>query len=312
MALAILCSGQGAQRPGMFDLTAQAPEARELFAHASTLLGQPVESFVRSAGEDVLRENFNAQLLCTLQGLGAYAALADLLAQRKVCVAGYSVGEIAAWSIAGLVSPQTTLDLVCARAREMDAASSGNEGMLAVRGLARTVVEALYAGKDAAIAIVNPDQAYVLAGKQDALAVIAVEATRRGAARVTPVPVRIASHTRWLAPASVAFRKHLQAVDHPARLDAGTRLFSGIDGTPVWRIDEGLDKLARQISQPVEWASCLEGCIEAGSTVFLELGPGRALTAMVAQAYPQVAARSLDEFRTLAGARQWLSKALSA
>jgi [acyl-carrier-protein] S-malonyltransferase len=47
--------------------------------------------------------------------------------------------------------------------------------------------------------------------------------------------------------------------------------------------------------------------MEAGATAFLELGPGRALSQMVAGAYPDVATRSLDEFRTLQGARAWLA-----
>ena len=47
--------------------------------------------------------------------------------------------------------------------------------------------------------------------------------------------------------------------------------------------------------------------MEAGATAFLELGPGRALSQMVAGAYPGVATRSLDEFRTLEGVRAWLA-----
>jgi [acyl-carrier-protein] S-malonyltransferase len=47
--------------------------------------------------------------------------------------------------------------------------------------------------------------------------------------------------------------------------------------------------------------------MEAGATAFLELGPGRALSQMVAGAYPDVATRSLDEFRTLQGACAWLA-----
>src|SRR5258707_12994580 len=87
-----------------------------------------------------------------------------------------------------------------------------------------------------------------------------------------------------------------------------SRLFSGIDGSPVVNISAGLNKLAKQISHTVQWARCLEGCVEAGASVFLELGPGRALNEMAAGAYPDISARSLEDFRTLQGARAWLAR----
>ena len=87
----------------------------------------------------------------------------------------------------------------------------------------------------------------------------------------------------------------------------GARLLSGVDGSPVIDAEVGLDKLAAQISTTVQWADCVQGCVEAGATVFLELGHGRALSAMTAGAYREVAARCLDDFKTLQGARTWLA-----
>ena len=89
------------------------------------------------------------------------------------------------------------------------------------------------------------------------------------------------------------------------------RLFSGIDGSPVVNISTGLNKLAKQISHTVQWARCLEGCVEAGASVFFELGPGRALNEMAAGAYPDISARSLEDFRTLQGARTWLARVVN-
>ncbi|ARF84406.1 malonyl-CoA--acyl carrier protein transacylase [Burkholderia cenocepacia] len=100
MTLAILCSGQGAQRADMFDLTGSAPQADALFAHAGRLLGDDPRTWVRQAGPDALRENRAAQILCTVQALAA-AALLDAVWPRRRCVAGYSVGEVGSWSVAG-------------------------------------------------------------------------------------------------------------------------------------------------------------------------------------------------------------------
>jgi len=164
----------------------------------------------------------------------------------------------------------------------MDAASGGDERMAFVRGLSRAQLAALCDGREAAIAIANPGDAFVIAGRQADVDAVAADAARDGAQRVAPVCVRIASHTRRLAAAVPVFRASLAAVRVQRPL-AGTRLFSGIDGASVLDVDAGLDKLARQIAEPVEWAACLAACVEAGATAFLELGPGRALADMASR-----------------------------
>jgi [acyl-carrier-protein] S-malonyltransferase len=70
----------------------------------------------------------------------------------------------------------------------------------------------------------------------------------------------------------------------------------------------GLDKLAAQISHTVQWAACLEGYVEAGASAFLELGQGRALAEMASGTYPDIPARSLEDFRTLQGVQAWLAR----
>ncbi|MBY4767677.1 acyltransferase domain-containing protein [Burkholderia ambifaria] len=306
MTLAILCSGQGAQRADMFELTGAVPQADTLFAHAGRLLGDDPRNWVRHAEPDALHENRAAQLLCTLQALAA-AALLDTVWPRRRCVAGYSVGEVASWSVAGMIDPHDTLDLADARARAMDAASGGDERMAFVRGLTRARLAQLCDGRDAAIAIANPGDAFVVAGRQADVAAVADDAARDGALRVAPVCVRIASHTRRLAAAVPAFRASLAAVN-VRRPPPGTRLFSGIDGASVLDVGAGLDKLARQIAEPVEWAACLAACVEAGATAFLELGPGRALAEMASGAYPALPARSVADFRSVDGIASWLAR----
>ena len=309
MSLAILCSGQGGQHAGMFELTGDAPEAAGIFSHAEAILGWDARRWVLTAGEDALHENRYAQLLCTLQALSVAAVLAQSLPTKR-CVAGYSVGEVAAWSVTGLIKPEDALDLIVARVDAMDAACRGEQGMLFVRGLSRTVIEHMTEHAEAAVAIVSPGDAYVIGGMQSALTEIAAEARRRGATRVAPVAVKVASHTRLMADATPVFFDRLSQMPIERALPAGTRLLSGIDGETVLNIPDGLDKLARQISHPVQWAACLQACVEAGVTAFLELGPGRALADMAASAFPGIAARSVDEFKSFHGVRAWLDRVL--
>jgi [acyl-carrier-protein] S-malonyltransferase len=303
MALALLCSGQGRQHRDMFALTGDAPEAAALFAHAASLLGgRDPRDVVQHDSDKALHANRTGQILCTLQALAAAAVLRDALPGR-LAVAGYSVGEVAAWGVAGLFSPTDTLDLVARRAEIMDAVSPIGDGMLFARGLSRTAIDRLCDRHDAAVAIVNPGDAFVIGGNRAMLAALAGEARALNATRVTPIAVNVASHTKRLAKASPLFREALRPLAVAAPV-SGTRLLSGVDGAPVLDTLAGLHKLAAQISHTVQWAGCLDACVEAGATAFLELGPGPALSEMVA------GARCLEEFRTLDGVRAWL-RALS-
>lgn len=308
MTLAVLCSGQGWQGPAMFALTGDAPEAAPLFAHASRLLDdRDPRDLVRTSPAEALHGNRIGQLLCTVQALAAAAALTRARLHRVV-VAGYSVGEVAAWGVADAFSAGDTLDLVARRAQVMDANATRGDGMLFVRGLTRSRIDALCARHDAAIAIFEPDDAFLLGGNRDALGALADEARTMGATHVVEVPVGVASHTRRLGKASAELRAILRTASATIPPTSGNRLLSGIDGLPVLTADSGLDKLAAQLTHPVRWDACLQGCIEAGATAFLELGPGSALSRMAASVARGVPARSLDEFRTMQGARDWVAR----
>jgi [acyl-carrier-protein] S-malonyltransferase len=308
MTLAILCSGQGPQHAGMFALTGDLPEAAGLFAHAAMLLdGRDPRDVVRRDTDTALHRDRTGQILCALQSLSGAAALRHEVPDR-VIVAGYSVGEVAAWGVAGVLSATDTLDLVARRADAMDAATCPGDGLLFVRGLARDVINQLCERHDVAVAIVNPGGAFVIGGSGRGLNALAHDAEALKATRIVHLPVEVASHTKRLARASAEFRarvRHLAVRRSPL---AGARLLSGIDGAPVIEADTGLDKLAAQISRTVRWADCLQGCVEGGATAFLELGPGSALSEMARGVYRNVTARSLEDFRTVQGARAWLAR----
>lgn len=308
MTLAILCSGQGLQHSGMFALTGNAPGASGVFAHAAALLGgRDPRELVRAGAGAALQGNRVGQILCTTQAMAAHAALRGAWPARRV-VAGYSVGEVAAWGIAGLLDANAVLDLVERRAAAMDAHSGPADGLLFVRGLQREAIEQSCRQHDAAVAIVNPGDAFVIGGAGPALDALGSDATRLGALRVVRLAVSVASHTLRLAAATPEFRAILDSAPVRAALESDVRLLSGIDGLPVVDVAEGMDKLAAQISHTVAWRDCLQGCVEAGVSAFLELGPGKALGEMGAGAFPGIPARSLEEFRTLQGARDWLSR----
>ena len=70
----------------------------------------------------------------------AWAALSAKV-PRPLVVAGYSVGELAAWGVAGLLDYQGVLDLAVQRAAAMDEATIQPSGLVAIHGLKRDTLE---------------------------------------------------------------------------------------------------------------------------------------------------------------------------
>jgi [acyl-carrier-protein] S-malonyltransferase len=306
--VAILCSGQGGQHPAMFDLVAICPLAEPVFAAAAGVLGQDPRRFVREAAPADLFSDRFGQILCCTQALAVWAVL-DAGRPARAVIAGYSVGELAAWACAGALDGPDTLRLAQRRAALMDAAAPSDGGLAAIVGLRRPALEPILARHAVSIAIVNDVDSFVVGGRRTALQAACQEAAARGARHTVCLSVAVPSHTPLLREATEPFRAALRGAC-PRLPNAGHRLLSGIDGDTIHDIETGIDKLARQISTPIDWAACLESCRSAGAAAALELGPGTALSHMASPLFPDGRARAVEEFRTVAGLRSWLQRAM--
>jgi [acyl-carrier-protein] S-malonyltransferase len=306
--IALLCSGQGAQHREMFRLSGEAAGASRIFAAAAPFLGVDPRNFVRVATDSAMYANRAAQILCVTQALAARAVLADIIPVRHI-VAGYSVGEVAAWGVAGLLSADQAISLASVRAEIMSRASGAGDGLASVRGLLYDTVARLAHETQAEIAIVNPNDVFVVGGSEAAVRNFCEAALAAGALRAAPIRVGVASHTSRLAAAVAPFRAAI-AAHHPANPPAGVVLLSALDGSAVCEAVSGAEDLARQISTSLHWSACLHAAVERGAGLFVELGPGRALAEMAHAAHPDIPARSFDDFRSADGLRSWIRRSL--
>jgi [acyl-carrier-protein] S-malonyltransferase len=109
-----------------------------------------------------------------------------------------------------------------------------------------------------------------------------------------------------LAAAAQGFEDPLHALPLQApRL----RLLAGIDGRLVSDVTRVVATLSAQIAQPLQWQAVLQQAVERGGRVFLELGPGAALSRRVRELHPQLEARSVEDFQTLEGVLEWVDRA---
>jgi [acyl-carrier-protein] S-malonyltransferase len=305
---AILCSGQGYQGADMFDLLADAPAATPVFEAAKFVLdGKDPRQLVREASNDDLHADKVGQILCCTQAMAAWAVL-GAKAPRPLVVAGYSVGELAAWGVAGLLDHKGVLDLAVQRAAAMDKATTEPSGLVAIRGLRRDALDSICKAHGAYIAIVNSEDQMVVGGTRKALDAVVLDARAAGAKRTTMLPVTVPSHTPLLASASDRFRQTLAKAHLPAEVPSGVRLLSGIDGDTVFDVRAGADKLARQIQQTVDWAACMQSCRAAGVAKIAEFGPGDALAHMMREFMANADVHSLSEFHSLSGFEHWVQR----
>jgi [acyl-carrier-protein] S-malonyltransferase len=264
MRLAILFSGQGGQRPEHGQQIGA--ELRQALADAAI--------DIAAVDPEKLAKNSIAQPFIFAQQMTLWSRLqADL--PRPICAAGYSLGEMAACSAAGVFSAVEGLHLCIERAWLMDQAAPDDSGMLAVLGLDETVVAGNLAAEfGLSIAIRNAPRHYVVAGPRAGIDAAAPRLEAAGAARLVHLAVHTPSHTVLLAAAAVNFEKRLNLL--PDRRLAFPVL-SAIDATPARSGRAALNALARQICTPLDWAACLQTVLEMQPDVVLEIGPGNAL-----------------------------------
>ena len=301
MSLGLLCPGQGDQTPGMFGVLKDDPRIKPIW-----------HIFVRETGRDPLtltaeemQVNVLAQpLVCAFQ-LAVWSAIRDSLPSVRA-LAGYSVGELAAYFCADALAPQDVIALARRRATSMDDAFQGG-GMLALRGLDRATVTALCSRHGAEIAIVNDDDRIVSGGAVDALAACGAEAEARGA-KITPLAIHIPSHTSLMRTAVEPFRRALEGA---AWKKPAAPVLAGISGAPVFTPTRAREVLSEQLATTIDWSACLDGLRERGCTVLLELGPGSGLARMARDRFPDLPARSVAEFQSVDGAGSWAAAALT-
>lgn len=301
MNLVLLCPGQGGQHPRMFDRLAAEPGVQAWLHEAAGLLGMPLPDLAAHADR---YRNAIAQPLVCAGALAHWQALATRL-PAVVAVAGYSAGELAAHAIAGSCDASQCLQIARQRAALMDAAAPADSGLCAVLGLDTAQIRQLCRTHGVYLAIDNGPDHVVLGGLRSALAAACDAAARQGA-RVVALPVCVPAHTPLLEPAATGLADLLATLPlRPPRL----RLLAGIDGRGVADVARSIASLSRQVAQTVRWQQTLEQAVELGGRVFLELGPGTALSALVRQLHPQLQARSVEDFQTLDGVAEWVEAA---
>lgn len=341
-------------------------------ARAAALL----DSLAIAADGDIF-SNQRAQPAIVAAGLAMWMALREHC-PAPALVAGYSIGELTAYGVAGALDIPQAVALARRRAELMDACVREPQAMVAITGLSARTLAPMLAPHGFHVAIETSEHSVIAGGPADAAHAL-MQSVAAAGARAQQLPVAVASHTPAMASAVAPFADALRAASWRP---SAAPVLGGIDAAPVrvtaattkpaisaaataaaaaaaaagagagagvahrdsaHRADgdagqaaagiasagsgagqagggmatsggetpgagDAVAHLSRQLAEPVRWMDCMDAMAEQGITAALELGPGAALSKMLATRHPHIECRSVADFRTLDGIKRWLEK----
>ena len=249
------------------------PGAVDQIAAWSQISGLDLATLGTTASAEEITDTAVTQPLVVATTLLAYAELAKRGLPATTLVAGHSVGEIAAYAIAGVISPDDAVRLAAVRGAEMaKACAVESTGMSAILGGDEAEVLARLEELELIPANRNAAGQIVAAGAVAALEKLAEDPPAK--ARVRALATAGAFHTHYMASALDGYAAAAAGV---TASDPTTTLLSNFDGRPVTSAADAMDKLVAQLTRPVRWDLCTEAIGNLNTTAIVEFPPAGTL-----------------------------------
>lgn len=275
-----LFSGQGSQKPGMGSDLMDIPEVRSTLSCASDVLGFDVAYRMQHAEPEELNDTRVAQpVICALS-----IGIARALVARGItpaAVLGFSLGQISALAVSGMLTDEATFYLVKERSQLMAEAACAHPG--AMSALLKADEESVQAlcdqcaeGDVLVPANFNCPGQIVIAGTPAAVA-RAEEAWGAAGKRSSRLATSGAFHSPLMAGAAEAYATYLQGVEFS---EPHTPLICNVDAAPLVAAT-AREHLVRHLTSPVRFDKSVAALASAGATTFVEVGFGGVLANLV-------------------------------
>ncbi len=311
--LALLFPGQGSQEVGMGrDVYEASAAARSAFEAADEALGFSLSSFCFEGPEDRLVATEIQQPAILTTSIALYRCLLEHVPDlTPAYVAGHSLGEYSALVVSGALALEDAVRLVHARGRFMQqAVSAGAGAMAAVLGASAEVVatacreEQEASGEVVTPANYNSPQQTVIAGAAGAVQRARERVAELGAKRTVPLKVSAPFHCSLMAPAAEQLAVEMKSMTFR---DVDPPVVTNVEALPNSDGGRIAKLLERQVTAPVRFTEMVEKLGELGVDRFLEVGPGRVLSGLVARIQRSSGRASFGSLGDLEDVRSFLA-----
>ena len=304
--LALVAPGQGSQSVGMLAPWVVDSKTKDLVQSWSKLVSVDLLKLGQFGTADEIKSTDIAQLLIFVTSILSSLDL-DLRNEKdsSIVYAGHSVGEFAAYSLAGAFEVDQALRLVAKRGQAMLAATKvfSKTGMSAVLGGSKEEVVSYLSELELIAANINSNGQIIAAGTLENLDRLAN--TPLKGTRIRPLEVSAAFHTKFMEPAVSQFTEIFKviSVKSPRQI-----VLSNKNGERVSNSTDITENLIQQVISPVRWDLCQAKMVELGVTGMLELAPGGTLCGIAKKEIPNVETFAIKTPEDIQGANEFIRK----
>jgi phthiocerol/phenolphthiocerol synthesis type-I polyketide synthase B len=284
--IAFVVPGQGAQWVGMArQLSADEPVYLQALRECDTAARKYVDwSLLEELHRDLGSADYKLDRIDVIQPILvamaiAYAAWLRSVGVRPDALVGHSMGEVGAAYLAGALSLDQAMRIICRRSALMRQTSG--QGAMAMVDLSMAEAEKRLAGRQArvSVAVSNSPRSCVISGEPAAVNEVIAECERDGVfCRL--VKVDVASHSPQMDGPSAQLRAELDGLTPAA---ATVPIYSTVLAGPAAGPELDAGYWGRNMRQPVRFTDTIGKLLEDGITIFVELGPHPVLVPAIQQ-----------------------------
>ena len=295
---AMVFPGQGSQEIGMLkELSEAYPIVQEIFSEASSVLGYDLWNLVQEGSAEKLGQTWVTQPALLAASVAIFKVWQQKEGAKPHFMAGHSLGEYSALVCAGVIDFRDAIKLVEVRGKLMqEAVPVGTGAMYAIIGLDNDVV--VKACKEAAqgqvVSPVNfnsPGQV-VIAGNKEAVERAAILCKEAGAKRALPLAVSVPSHCELMKPAADKLAEKLKTISFQ---EPQYSVINNVDVKIETSAQAIKDALIAQLYSPVRWTEIVEFMANQGTTLLVEMGPGKVLTGLTKRIIKSLSGCSVND-----------------
>lgn len=277
---AFIFPGQGAQFTGMGkDFYDKYEDSREIYHKASQVLGINMTELCFEENDRLNITEFT-QIGMVTTCMAILAQVMQTNIRPDIC-AGLSLGEYPALMASGVMSFEEGIKVVHQRGILMqNAVEPGAGAMAAVLGMDNELIEKVCADTAGIVTVANyncPGQS-VISGGKTAVEAAVEELKKNGAKKVVILKVSGPFHSPMLKEAGEKLYQILGNVQIQA---PKVPYAANVNAELIQDKEEIRQLLSKQVYSPVRWQQSVENIIAAGVDTFIEIGPGRTLSAFI-------------------------------